>query len=73
MIIKSDTVAVVSMVPYDPGTEVLEGDTVIIIECMKVMIEIATPVTGIIKKIFKEPGDMIEEGEPLVEIEEAAR
>lgn len=69
MIIKSNTVAVVSMVPYDPGTKVSEGDTVIIIECMKNMIEITSPISGTLTKIFKEPGDMVEEGEPLVEVE----
>lgn len=69
MIIRANTVAVVSMVPFEVGTKISSGDTVIIIECMKNMIEIASTIDGTIVKIFKEPGDMVEEGEPLVEVE----
>jgi acetyl-CoA carboxylase biotin carboxyl carrier protein len=47
------------------GSSVSAGDTVCIIEAMKLLNEIETEHTGVIKKIFVENGQPVEYGEPL--------
>jgi acetyl-CoA carboxylase biotin carboxyl carrier protein len=51
------------------GTTVKEGDTLIIVEAMKVMNPILAPRAGTITKIFIENAQPIEFGEPLMVIE----
>ena len=50
------------------GQEVKEGDTLCIIEAMKVMNEIKAPKSGRIVNILVESGDLVEFGQVLVEI-----
>ncbi len=47
------------------GQTVAEGDTLCIIEAMKLLNEIESEHTGVIKKIFVENGQPVEYGEPL--------
>lgn len=49
----------------DVGSSVSAGDTVCIIEAMKLLNEIESEHTGVIKKIFIENGQPVEYGEPL--------
>lgn len=49
----------------DVGSSVTAGDTVCIIEAMKLLNEIESDHTGVIKKIFIENGQPVEYGEPL--------
>lgn len=51
------------------GKEVKEGDTLCIIEAMKLMNEIESEYTGKIVKILIEDGKTVEYGTPLFEIE----
>jgi len=51
------------------GDQVDEGDTLLIIEAMKVMNAIRAPRTGKVTKIFTENGSPVEYGEPLLVIE----
>ncbi len=51
------------------GTRVSTGDTVCIIEAMKLMNEIEAEVTGVIKQILVENGEPVEYGQPLFYIE----
>ena len=51
------------------GSKVKEGDTLCIIESMKVMNEISTPKSGVIKKILVKKGDLVQFEEPLFIIE----
>jgi biotin carboxyl carrier protein len=69
MVIKSNMVAIVNMIPFEVGTEVNAKDTVIMLECMKIMFDITAPVKGRIKRVLVKPGDVVEEGQPLLEIE----
>lgn len=56
--------------PFAPvGTEVKEGDTVLIIEAMKTMNHIPAPHTGKVTAVLIENGDPVEFGEPLMIIE----
>ncbi|HSH86043.1 MAG TPA: acetyl-CoA carboxylase biotin carboxyl carrier protein [Methylophilus sp.] len=49
----------------DVGSSVSAGETVCIIEAMKLLNEIESEYAGVIKKIFVENGQPVEYGEPL--------
>ena len=51
------------------GQEVKEGDTLCIIEAMKVMNEIKAPCSGKVVRIMVQPGDMVEYNQIIVVIE----
>jgi len=53
----------------DVGTKVAIGDTLCIIEAMKLLNEIESDVAGVVKKILLENGQPVEYGEPLFIIE----
>jgi acetyl-CoA carboxylase biotin carboxyl carrier protein len=51
------------------GSVVREGDTLLIVEAMKTMNQIAAPRGGLVKRIIVENGQPVEYGEPLMIIE----
>ncbi|MCB6177577.1 acetyl-CoA carboxylase biotin carboxyl carrier protein [Rhodobacter sp. Har01] len=51
------------------GTQVAEGETVLIIEAMKTMNHIPAPRAGTVKRILVEDGQPVEYGAPLMIIE----
>lgn len=51
------------------GQEIKEGDTLCIIEAMKVMNEIKAPCSGKVVRIMAQPGDMVEYNQVLCIIE----
>ncbi|KAI95906.1 acetyl-CoA carboxylase [Rhodomicrobium udaipurense JA643] len=51
------------------GSQVREGDTLLIVEAMKTMNQIAAPRSGTVKRILVENGQPVEYGEPLMIIE----
>jgi acetyl-CoA carboxylase biotin carboxyl carrier protein len=53
----------------DVGSQVNVGDTLCIIEAMKMMNEIESDKAGVVKAILKESGQPVEYGEPLFIIE----
>ena len=53
----------------EPGSEVKEGQTILIIEAMKTMNQIHAPRSGRVTHIFVDNGQPVEYGEPLVIIE----
>lgn len=53
------------------GQMVHEGDIVCVIEAMKMLTEIKSDVTGKIRRVIVENGDLVEFDQPLFEIEEA--
>lgn len=56
--------------PYiDVGSQVRQGDTLLIIEAMKTMNQIPAPKSGKVVSIFVEDGQPVEFGEPLLIIE----
>lgn len=51
------------------GDRVSAGDTVLIVEAMKMENEVHTPIDGIVKKIYIKEGDAVNPDETLVEVE----
>ena len=51
------------------GSQVTEGATVLIVEAMKTMNQIPSPISGTVKRILVEDGGAVEFGTPLVIIE----
>jgi acetyl-CoA carboxylase biotin carboxyl carrier protein len=74
--VKSPMVGTVYMAPapgannfIEIGTQVKEGQTLLIIEAMKTMNQIPSPRAGKVIRILVETGNPVEFGEPLVVIE----
>ena len=55
-------------VEVDFGDEVEEGQTVVILESMKMEMPVESPVSGRVTAIRAEPGRFVEEGETLIEL-----
>ncbi len=51
------------------GDTVEAGDTLIILESMKMEINVDTPFDGVVAKILKQEGDMVQGDEPLILLE----
>lgn len=52
------------------GEEIKKGDVLCIVEAMKLMNEIESEVSGVVKKILVKDGEMVEYGQPLFKIKE---
>ncbi len=61
--------ATVIRVDVSPGAIVRRGDTLIILETMKMELPIRTPSDGVVKAIHCRPGDLVQPGVPLVDLE----
>ena len=53
-----------------PGDSVKRGQTVIIMESMKMELEIAAQRDGVVKRVLVEPGAQVDKGMRLLELEE---
>jgi acetyl-CoA carboxylase biotin carboxyl carrier protein len=51
------------------GDEVSEGDTVVILESMKMEMPVESEDEGVVKEILCEEGQAVSEGDPLVVLE----
>jgi acetyl-CoA carboxylase biotin carboxyl carrier protein len=56
-------------VEVEVGDQVEEGDTVAILESMKMEMPVEAEDPGVVKKILVEEGQSVSEGEPLVVLE----
>lgn len=52
-----------------PGGKVREGDTIILLNCMKMEIPVVAPQSGTVKAILVEEGAVVTEGQTLAMIE----
>ena len=51
------------------GQSIKQGDTICIVEAMKILNQIESEVTGVVKKVLVEDGQPVEFGEPLMIVE----
>lgn len=51
------------------GDAIQAGQTVLILEAMKMQMKISSPVNGVVNRVLKSPGQRVEKGEVLLKIE----
>jgi acetyl/propionyl-CoA carboxylase alpha subunit len=61
--------ATVIRVEVSPGGQVRRGDTLVILEAMKMELPIRADTDGTVASVSCKPGDLVQPGVPLVEIE----
>ena len=69
--ISAEMVANVLQVLVEPGTRIAAGDTVVLLESMKMEIPVLSEWAGTVTAVPVHPGDVVQEGEPLVRLESA--
>lgn len=66
--IVAEMVANVMSVAVAPGDRVAPGDTVVLLESMKMEIPVLVEVPGSVRAVKVAPGDVVQEGDVLVEL-----
>lgn len=61
----------VRAVNVSEGDSVTKGQTLLVLEAMKMEIRVAAPGEGVVKKLFVQQGQTVEREQVLIEIEEA--
>ena len=67
--VTSETAGTIYRIEKNAGNTVDEGDVILILESMKMEIEILAGKKGIIKSFLVEEGDLVQEGQHLADIE----
>lgn len=67
--VTSPMVGKVAAVKVKPGQEVKENDVVVVLEAMKMKINVVTPAAGVVKEVAVSPGQSVEAETVLVVIE----
>ncbi len=67
--VASELVANVLSVEVAVGQRVAEGDTVVLLESMKMEIPVLSEVGGTVASVNVGPGDVVQEGDPLVTLD----
>jgi len=66
--IVAEMVANVMSVAVAPGDKVEAGDTVVLLESMKMEIPVLLEAPGTVRAVKVAPGDVVQEGDVLVEV-----
>jgi acetyl-CoA carboxylase biotin carboxyl carrier protein len=66
--IVAEMVANVMTVPVAVGDRVAAGDTVVLLESMKMEIPVLVEAPGTVTAVRVVPGDVVQEGDPLVSL-----
>ena len=69
--VKAELVGNLWKIVTQVGQQVEEDDTLMILESMKMEIPITTPVTGVVKEILVNEGDVVQEGQTVAIVEPA--
>ena len=67
--VTSETAGTIYRIEKNAGNTVDEGDVILILESMKMEIEILAEKKGVIKSFLVEEGDLVQEGQHLADIE----
>jgi biotin carboxyl carrier protein len=67
--VRAEIAANVWQVPAEVGQEVAEGDTLAILESMKMEIPVESPVAGVVREVRVKPDDQVQEGDVIAVIE----
>jgi len=67
-VVVAEMVANVMTVAVAPGDRVDAGDTVVLLESMKMEIPVLVEAPGTIRAVKVAPGDVVQEGDVLVEL-----
>ena len=67
--IQAEMVANVLQVYVAPGDAVAAGDTVVLLESMKMEIPVLSEDSGRVSAVNVGPGDVVQEGDPLVTLD----
>jgi len=67
--ILSEVAGKVLRVEAAPGTRVAEGDTIVLVECMKMEIPVVADASGSIAEIHVGEGDSVAEGQAVATLE----
>ncbi len=60
--------ATVRAIAIAPGDRVARGDTLIVLEAMKMELPLKSPVDGVVVSVACQVGDLVQPGIPLVEL-----
>jgi 3-methylcrotonyl-CoA carboxylase alpha subunit len=63
--------ATVVAIAVEPGQSVTRGDTVILLEAMKMELPVRAPRDGVVRAVLCASGELVQPGVPLVELEQA--
>jgi acetyl-CoA carboxylase biotin carboxyl carrier protein len=66
--VSAEMVANVLQVYVDPGDSVSPGDTVVLLESMKMEIPVLVDLAGTVESVNVEGGDVVQEGDVLVSL-----
>ena len=69
MELRAEISANVWQVQVEPGQAVAEGDTVVVLESMKMEIPVEAPAAGTVTEIAVAPSDQVQEGDLIAVIE----
>jgi biotin carboxyl carrier protein len=64
---RSPVMGMVTKVNVEAGQQVQPEEVVIVLESMKMEMQIATPIGGVVKKVFVKPGTAVKVNEKMVE------
>ena len=67
--VHAEIAANVWQVHVEPGQSVAEGDTLVILESMKMEIPVEAPVAGTVREVKVKPEDQVQEGDLIAVIE----
>jgi len=67
--VPSELNAIVWKIEAQPGQSVSEGDTLIVLEAMKMELPVRASADGVIKSVECREGQLVQPGMPLVEME----
>ena len=69
--IRAEITANVWQVTVDEDQMVAEGDEICILESMKMEIPVTTEIPGVVRELYVEAGQTVQEGDPIAMIDES--